>query len=242
MKQSIFFFLSILLFSQLSYSETKKPATTAAATPEEILKQTLSAQNNKLVDYKSGCAECALQKMSRPTSTIFSPENNKTIEMTVLTEKEAQDALDLLMSHTEIPFYYSPNGAPSVAMAGTEILAEKGIIAAKYFATGNFFFRDAKDNIVKWNFRVAPVVLVKKGSEVVPMLFDPLLSKKPMTLDEWNKILMRFDDSFKIENYYTNRFGYTSANRLANYDSLSEKNGIDYKQENEKFLKLYNGN
>lgn len=116
-----------------------------------------------------------------------------------VTEAEAQTLFDELAAHKEIPFDYPPDCCYARASAMGDLLAAKGVEAKKVWTYGELHPMKGADPVrfpptvgdaVVWGYHVAPTIPVKGADGVVrDMVMDPSLSKKPLTIDEWNNLM-----------------------------------------------------
>jgi hypothetical protein len=210
-----FLFISGLIFVfKLSYAGDK----------ENLLNsfQELSSQikSSGIIDYKNGCSNCTSSSLNYIKTILISKDNNQKIELSVLSEEEATLAFNEIIKRKDIPFDFFDGCFAKAHKIGV-ILEERGIISGKAFIEGEFpvvLSLDAKqyfdmiDN-PKWSYHVAPVVMVKKGSEIIPYVFDPYFFKKPVPQVEWKKKVMENPTARLQREYYTNRFSYDTRDR-----------------------------
>jgi hypothetical protein len=190
-----------------------------------------TVQSAGTIDYKTGCSNCKNSSPIYKKTILYSKDNDQKIELSVLSEAEANLAFDEIKIRKDIPFEF-PDGCFAKAHKMAVILEEHGIISGKAFLEGEFSvaldadvkrYFDLVDD-PKWGYHVAPVVMVKKGSEIIPYVFDPYFFKKPVPQVEWKKKLMENKNSILFREYYTNRFSYDTRNR----DNLLKKHNQDF--------------
>jgi hypothetical protein len=168
------FFLLCLVFNVLNL--TNANATTASSDNfSKTLKKVAPAVSSAgTIDYKAGCSSCAQAAQNASKTTLYSKDNNQKIDLSVLSEEEANNAFNELAARDDIPYGYPMDGCYARAHKIVRILEDQGIIAGKAFLEGELYI-DTKFGEVAWGYHVAPVIMVKKGNIVSPM-FSTLLS------------------------------------------------------------------
>lgn len=190
------------------------------------------------IDYKKGCASCATSSMApRPSTLLYSKDNDQKIELTPVSEEDATTLFNELAEREDIPFGFPMDGCYARAHKMVRILEDRGIIAGKAFVEGELYV-DTSFGEVGWGYHVAPVVMVKKGSVLVPYVFDPSLFQKPVPQTEWKaKMLAKSKSKFTRE-YYTNRFSYDPDDRTSKYNDYSEDSLVDMDQTNRNYSRM----
>ena len=127
-----------------------------------------------------------------PLRKIESP-SVPAVEVSVLNENEANDLFRTVWNDTSIPYSYRVDGCYARATAMSRIAESQKIIMGKVFAEGNLKANPElpeSQNPVNWGWHVAPVVYVKdaKGMPKL-MVFDPSLSNKPVSIDQWKSLI-----------------------------------------------------
>jgi hypothetical protein len=198
----------------------------AGSSNEEALKRNLkklapAVASAGTVDYKTGCATCAQIGPKDEHALLVSKDNNQKIDLTIITEEEANAAFADIVARGDIPFEYIKDGCYSRAHKMALVLDDKGITSGKAFLEGQIYY-DGKQGEVGWSYQVAPVVLVKKGGQVVPYVIDPSLFNKAVPVDEWKAKLTKKSKTKITREYYTNRFAYDIRDRDSKYNDYQE--------------------
>lgn len=161
------------------------------------------------------------------TSTVLT--NTKSLPVTldkdkasVLTETDAQKLFNELKSNGEIPFDFSIAGCEERAHEMSRVMLLKGITPLKVFASvdENQSPRLRRPHPTKsgmtvdWKYHVAPVVLVRKGSELIPYVMDPSLETKAVPVSEWKATMTRHNPKMKVQLKFTPAAHYDEQGRL----------------------------
>ncbi|MGZ3788043.1 MAG: protein-glutamine glutaminase family protein [Bacteriovorax sp.] len=203
-----------------------------------LKKMTPSVANAGTIDYKTACATCAQIGASTKKAVLYSKDNNQRIELSVLSEEEANSAFSELVERKDIPYGFAPDGCYARAHLMDRILEDKGIIAGKAFVEGELYVDTTRFGEIGWAYHVAPVVLVKKGPALVPYVFDPSLFDRPVSFVEWKALMTKKPKAKLDREYYTNRFAYDPNDRTANYTDYQEEAVEDMKAVNRNFSNL----
>jgi hypothetical protein len=233
------FFLLCLVFNVLNL--TNANATTASSDNfSKTLKKVAPAVSSAgTIDYKAGCSSCA---QAAQNATLYSKDNNQKIDLSVLSEEEANNAFNELAARDDIPYGYPMDGCYARAHKIVRILEDQGIIAGKAFLEGELYI-DTKFGEVAWGYHVAPVIMVKKGNIVSPYVFDPSLFSKPVPFDEWKAKITAKSKSKITREYFTNRYAYDPGDRAKTLNDYDDENIDDMDTTNRNFsrlLALYN--
>ncbi len=143
-------------------------------------------------------------------------------EVSVLSEADAQKLFSELKSNADIPFEFSVAGCEERAHEMSRLMLLKGITPLKVFASvdENESPRLRRPNpmstgmTVDWKYHVAPVVLVKKGTKLVPFVMDPSLEKKAVSVSEWRNTMTRHDPKMKANLSFTKAAQYDNGGRI----------------------------
>lgn len=87
-----------------------------------------------------------------------------------------------------LTFQYAPDGCQARAHYMRQLLEGNGYACEKIFAFANTGMLQAHTQIgccVQWGWHVAPLVKVRDGSSITPMVIDPSIFNKPVTVSEW---------------------------------------------------------
>jgi hypothetical protein len=107
-----------------------------------------------------------------------------------LSQADAAQLFGDLAAQPQIPFDYPRDGCYARAHEMCRIMQERGIDCGKawiYASPGNSLRVEGTSmGTVEWRYHVAPVVNVKGADGVTrPMVVDPSMFDKPVTVDEW---------------------------------------------------------
>lgn len=185
------------------------------------LNQTLHYLNHS----KNGpCNRPSLTAVKTSKRMSLTAQNNKKTKekASVLSEKEAQQLFRELKANGEIPFEFSIAGCEERAHEMSRLMLLKGITPLKVFASvdENQSSRlrrphpTKQGTTVEWKYHVAPVILVKKGSEVVPYVLDPSLESKAVPVSEWKRTMTQHDPKMKVQLHFTPAAQYDEQGRI----------------------------
>ncbi|MCO5401582.1 protein-glutamine glutaminase family protein [Ralstonia soli] len=169
----------------------------------------------------------SIDQTSAGTAMLHSKANNQDIELSVLSEEKAQRLFDFLAARPDIRYDWLYEGAMYRAQKMALLLDDRLVTSGKAFVEGAFYldpkpeFAALKGMAPVW-FHVAPVVLVRRGSENVPYILDPSLFSKPVPHTVWKEKLLAKPKSKLKQEYYTNRFAYTPDDKNAKLDDYQE--------------------
>ncbi|MCB0368420.1 MAG: hypothetical protein KDD45_03025 [Bdellovibrionales bacterium] len=166
-----------------------------------------------------------------------SPNDPKTVSISIINKEEANKLFKELSAHKEIPFRYPIDGCYARAHAMAQIAEKENITTGKVFIVGYLRVKTDSTNypLVEWGWHVAPIVVVEDGKQdqVGPqrehnvqyknykiMVLDPSLANKPLSIAEWKNIMKYDGDGGRPEVkkiYFGARYQY--------YPSDSNKKG-----------------
>lgn len=174
------------------------------------------------------CMTCQeLEASNQSTSEIYSPFNRKNIELSILSPERAMEVFKTLKNDEDNAFNFPVEGCFARAHRMAQVMDEMDIVSGKAFLEGEFYFND-KFGSYGWSYHVASVVLVRdKKNKLVPTVFDPGLFDRPVSLDEWKKLITKDPKSKLRSEYLTKRFNYDPDNRhddLTQYDEEQIEN------------------
>ena len=206
----------------------------------DAFKDVKNAVNNAGgADQVKGCATCAINNLPKtpPKTNLYSADNNKTVELSVLTEAEATTAFNFLQSQPDIPYGFPLDGCYARAHKMSRLLEDKGIISGKAFIEGSLHV-DTKDfGEITWSYHVAPVIMVKPAGQkiAIPYVIDPSLFSKPVPYATWKAIMTKSQNSSIDHEYFTNRYAYDPNDRTADYKTYTDESVSDMNDTNKKF-------
>lgn len=162
---------------------------------------------------------CKVEKLTEAKNKTVSFQGDNA---TVLSEKDAQKLFSELKSQGDIPFDFSIAGCEERAHEMSRLMLLKGITPLKVFASVN---EDESPRLrrpnptkngmtVDWKYHVAPVVLVKKGNELIPYVLDPSLEQKAVPVSEWQATMTRHNPKMKVNLKFTPAATYNDAGTL----------------------------
>ena len=127
----------------------------------------------------------------------------ESVQASVLSQEQAKSLFDLFVSAKDIPFDYAIDGCYARATAMAAIAEYNKIEMAKIWVEGNLRVRpkDKTQPDVEWGYHVAPVAFVKENGKAVPMVFDPSLFDKPVTVDKWKQSMESVETIDKLRPY-----------------------------------------
>lgn len=194
------------------------------------------------IDYQSSCANCPKEVGAPPkklkTHSLYSKDNDKNIELSVLSEKEVNSIFKELASRSDIPFGYPMDGCYARAHKMTTILDEKGIISGKAFVEGELYVDSETFGEIGWGYHVAPVVLVKQNSAIIPYVIDPSLFTKPVPQTEWKAKMLEKSKAILSREYFTKRFAYDPNDRESDLDEYPEETVLSMTETNQNYSDL----
>jgi hypothetical protein len=135
---------------------------------------------------------------------------NQYISASVVSEKDLDKVFKQLAKDQMIPFDYPLDGCYARAEEMSRLLEKDGITAVKIFVQGNLEVKTSNSPTgkVDWWYHVAPVVLVKKSGNYIPMVIDPSVFDHPVSADEWVDIQTKGPQTQRPLVYYRDRFTY----------------------------------
>jgi hypothetical protein len=193
--------ISVFFLMQLSVpvGAATTPATKKEMTQETLRKSflELKALNDKNTDPRVECKD---------------PFNVAPLEeVSILSLKDATKLFQDLASDSNVPFRFPEDGCYARAHYMARKMERKKIISAKVFIHGKYLHVNSSSSPSKevfWGYHVAPVIKVRVGEKIEPMVIDPSLFDRPVPVKEWEKIQTRPPGRFSTA-YYTRRFQYS---------------------------------
>jgi hypothetical protein len=157
------------------------------------------------------CIE-TLKSTNPNLATLYSAENNKTIELSILSESRAKDVFNKLKNDEDNSFNFISEGCYARAQKMALMMDDMDIMSGKIFAEGAFPMK-GKDWEGTWEYHTASLIMVKKNKKLIPTVLDPALFDHPVTIDEWKAKLMKDSKSQLKDTFYTTRFIYNRENK-----------------------------
>jgi hypothetical protein len=232
-----FFLFLFIAFNLLNYSYAITSNTTNENFSTTLKKVAPAVSSAGTIDYKAGCSSCAQAATNERSATLISKDNNQKIDLTVLSEDEANSTFSEIAARDDIPFAYPMDGCYARAHKIVRILEDKGIIAGKAFLEGELYI-DTKYGEVGWGYHVAPVIFVKKGNTIVPYVIDPSLFLKAVPYEEWKAKITAKSKSKLTREYFTNRFAYDPTDRNSSLKAYVDENVDDMESTNRNYTRV----
>ena len=116
--------------------------------------------------------------------------------------QRAQQIFDQMRARTDIPFNYPVDCCYARASEMCDAMQQAGVPSRKVWSYGDLHptnpdgspvrFPPGTGQPVEWGYHVAPVIdVAQPDGSTVPMVMDPSLSDRPLTVDQWNAIMTR---------------------------------------------------
>ena len=164
------------------------------------------------------------------SAKLHSPVNNKTLELTVLSQERALEVFQTLKNDEDNTFDAPLNACFGRAHRMAIVMDEMEIISGKAFIEGDLYI-DTKLGEIGWTYHVSSVVMVKKNKTITPMIIDPTFFKGPVSVEEWKKKFTSNPKSKINSIYYNNRFSYDTRDKDSDLWQYDEEQIEDSKQQ-----------
>ena len=188
------------------------------------------AKNAGSLDYVNNCSSIPSTVSYRPEkSSVYSALNNKTVELSVLSEKDAKELFKNLKEDEENSFNYPLNGCYARAHLMATRMDDMGIVSGKAFIEGDLYV-DTKLGPAGWSYHVASLIMVKVKGKNVPTVIDPSIFDKPVSFDVWKAKLLKNKNSKLQSEYFTRRYNYDPDSRYEEMEGYLEDEIEDMKQ------------
>lgn len=187
-------------------------------------------------------------------SKLYSKENQQNIELTVVTEDEAQDLFKTLAQRDDLPYDYVLDGNYSRAHKMNRILDDQAIISGKVFLTGEFYLRIRDKSVEKWlknsekpyeaagyaglSYVVAPIILVEENKTISTYVIDPSFFDKAVPYATWKQKMLSHSKSKLEHEYFTTRFCYDLDDVSKNLPDYIDENLADMNHTNRNFSRI----
>ncbi len=162
------------------------------------------------------------------TARAYSAENKKSIELTVLSSDEAMEIFQALKDDEENSFDSPLDACFARAHRMAQVMDERDIISGKAFVEGELFV-DTKFGELGWSYHAASLVMVKHKGVLTPTIMDPTLFDRPVSYEEWKKLLIQKPKSKLKSEYFTKRFNYDIREKNADTVQYDEEQLEDMK-------------
>ena len=122
-----------------------------------------------------------------------------------ITPERAQEVFDALAANPDIPFDYPPDCCYARATEMARMMDQMGVESGKVWTYASprgalvpmasrnqpvRFPPGRRGQQVKWGYHVAPTVdVIQPDGSVQKMVMDPSLTRGPVTIAEWNRIM-----------------------------------------------------
>lgn len=222
--------LTLAVLSGQSFSQTLQLKKTIDTFPEHVSKSGNNPQN----DYCQSCIE----QQSSLTSIRHSEKNPSFIEVSLISENRAQELFKKLATNEDIPFKYVADGCYARAQAMVEQLDDLGVTPAKAYVEGDLRLNGGDFGELRWQYHVAPMLMVKTDQGEVPYVFDPSLFKKAVPFSEWKALMLKNPKSKFEGEFFTSRFIYDPDTRHAKKTFYDEEDQDHAKQTNRSHARI----
>ena len=169
------------------------------------------------------CLQCFDFSRYEKTSIPQSTKLKKSIEVSVISLEKAKVVFKTLASNEDIPHEFLIEGCFARTYAMNQMMDEMGIISVKAAVEGDLHVKAGIFGDIRWQYHVAPMVMVKTPKGNVPYVFDPSLFKGPVPFEEWKKFLLKNPKSKYQGEYFTPRFNLHPDDRYATFTKYSEE-------------------
>lgn len=162
---------------------------------------------------------------------------DKEITISVISYSFLEELFEEMAQNSTIPFDYPKNGCYARAHEMVQLLEKKKVIAGKAFIEGDLKVPSTHtpEGYVKWDYHVAPLVLVKTEDGNIPYVIDPSIFDRPVTLKYWQDYQLKHNVVKKMtsrkltQTYETNRFPlFPNDERKTAYDPSQLKSSRHY--------------
>ncbi|MBX2988235.1 MAG: hypothetical protein KF802_10085 [Bdellovibrionaceae bacterium] len=176
------------------------------------------------VGAKPVCEPAAVKTAPAKTTTTAVDRNGDRLELSVLTEAEAWEIFKDIRRE-------------KLALKNWEVCAQRahriGFLLDRYgIQSGKVFVHAGLGSLVpdikgnengglRWKYHVAPMVMVRRGDQIVPYIFDPAVFDAPVPQAEWERMLKSHPKTSFGRVELTNRYVYLpsqSSRKMQAYD------------------------
>lgn len=196
----------------------------SVANDSETLRENISSFNRQVDEAGSPpCLQCFDFSLYQKTSIPQSSKIKKSIEVSIISLERAKEVFKTLASNEDIPHEFLIEGCFARTYAMNQMMDEMGIISVKAAVEGDLHVKAGMFGDIRWQYHVAPMVMVKTAKGNVPYVFDPSLFKGPVPFEEWKKFLLKNPKSKYQGEYFTPRFNLHPDDRYANYTKYTDE-------------------
>lgn len=157
------------------------------------------------------CAQCLSQSedLSETTTIAYDARlKNRRIEISVVSMTRAKEIFKQLAANEDIPHAFLPDGCFARAHAGVLQMDDLGVTSAKAYIFGDLRLDGGKFGELRWQYHVAPVLMVKTREGNVPYIFDPSLFSEPVPVETWKKLILKHPKSKLATLSFSDRFSF----------------------------------
>lgn len=230
----LIFLIASLLFSFHSFAEKPKKAK-GEPSPETLVNALRAASSGPKVTQE--CISC-LAPEKRPKATIDSKSNKQNFQVSIITESEAMAFFQEFKNDKSIPFEFPFDGCYARAHTMCQRLEKKGIIAGKGWVEGELQVTSPEFGPIRWNYHVAPMVMVRVNGKDVPYILDPSIMDKPVPFEEWKKKMTTNKGTKATAEYFTPRYHYGPYEKTEQKTDYDEESNEDASDSNDKFIQM----
>lgn len=194
----------------------------------ERFERTLKSAGSPPKDISCNGAFSAPEAQDEKT-TLYSPHNRKSIELTVLSEARAKEIFNTLKNDEDNSFNYPMDGCYARAHRMATVMDDMGVVSGKAFVEGELYV-DTRFGEAGWSYHVASLVAVKKNGKIIPTVFDPGLFDHPVPYEEWKALLLKKPEAKFASEYFTKRFNYDPDSRHDDMEDYLEEELANMKE------------
>ena len=190
---------------------------------------------------KDYCPDCNTFANEELTSVRHSLKNPAEIKVSVISQERAKDLFKQLAANEDVPHRFIMEGCFARAHIMGKQLDEMGLTPAKAYVEGDLSMDGGEFGPLRWQYHVAPMIIVKTKSGNVPYVFDPALFKKPVPFSEWKALLLKNSKSKFSGEYFTSRFIYnpdTRHDQLTSYDEEDLEHAVKTNREHSRIVEM----
>ncbi len=152
--------------------------------------------------------------------------NRQRFPVSQVSRQQANELFEIAKNIPGISYGYVDDGCYARAHAIAVKLEEKGILVGKIFTTGELAAlrpagapmlrqkdgSEVPDRYVRWNYHVAPFVMIDTGGTREVYVIDPSLFQNVVPVQDWMKAQLVTADSYLNETQTSDRHAYMLGN------------------------------
>lgn len=188
----------ILAFSTLVYAQADRTQQDQYHSFARNLDKTI-----RHVDGRGTDVPCPPDSLTLP-SAKRTQYKKKTV--TSLSETDAQKLFNDLKNQSDIPFAFSLAGCEQRAHEMSRLMMLKGITPLKAFVSVDqnkeprlqIPHPQKANEVIRWKYHVAPIVMVEKGGKLQPYIIDPSMETAAVPLETWRSHMTSHNKKMKV--------------------------------------------